>query len=448
MLSGLVASTVLILLSAPVWPGARLRRRLAARLARARQPGDLLHPDRVPGLLPGHDAVRGEGQRPRVPRALRALGDRPWGRGRAHAGPRAARRGSRGARRRSPWPRWAAGRRRRRAHARARRRRAPSTRPATRPGPRRCSGHGSRRPGSRSRRTSSRRGGPASSRGPAPRGERPALCLTGHLDTVPLGGADWSRDAFGGEIDGDRLYGRGTSDMKGGTAAIVVAAERVAALGEGAAGLELVLCAGEETGCEGALALAQADGALGQVGALLVAEPTTNYPCVAHKGVVWPDAVARRAHRPRLDAAPGRERDLQARAGGGAARGLLARGREHPLLGDADRLLGTMSGGININSVPDFATAGIDVRTVPGLSGDDVLARARGAAGRRRRARAAGGARGDRHRSRRPLGAGGLRGHGAADRRDARAARPRLLHRRRRPLPGLRHAADDHLRPR
>ena len=36
--------------------------------------------------------------------------------------------------------------------------------------------------------------------------------------------------------------------------------------------------------------------------------------------------------------------------------------------------LGTFSGGININSVPDYATAGIDVRTVPGMSGDGVLA--------------------------------------------------------------------------
>src|SRR4051794_33638916 len=114
--------------------------------------------------------------------------------------------------------------------------------------------------------------------------------MTGHLDTVPLGRADWSVDPFSGETDGDRLFGRGTSDMKGGTAAIVVAAEQVAAAG--GTGLELVLCAGEETGCEGALALVEA-GALGECGAGLVAEPTTNYPCVAHKGVVWADAVTR-----------------------------------------------------------------------------------------------------------------------------------------------------------
>jgi succinyl-diaminopimelate desuccinylase len=206
------------------------------------------------------------------------------------------------------------------------------------------------------------------------RGERPALCLTGHLDTVPLGRADWSRDPFDGETDEDRLYGRGTSDMKGGTAAIVVAAERVAALGEGAAGLELVLCAGEETGCEGALALTRADGALGQVGAVLVAEPTTNYPCVAHKGVVWADAAARgrTAHGSmphlgenaiyKLARAVARLEDFSLEA------------EEHALLGQPTVSLGTLSGGININSVPDFATAGIDVRTVPGMTGDGVLA--------------------------------------------------------------------------
>jgi succinyl-diaminopimelate desuccinylase len=39
------------------------------------------------------------------------------------------------------------------------------------------------------------------------------LCLTGHLDVVPLGARQWSRDPFSGETDGDRLYGRGSSDM-------------------------------------------------------------------------------------------------------------------------------------------------------------------------------------------------------------------------------------------
>ncbi len=212
--------------------------------------------------------------------------------------------------------------------------------------------------------------------------ERPSLCLTGHLDTVPLGKADWSVDPFSGETDGDRLFGRGTSDMKGGTAAIVVAAERLASGGGSpSAGLELVLCAGEETGCEGALALAGADGLLGRCGAVLVAEPTTNYPCVAHKGVVWADAVARGK------TAHGSMPHLGENAIFKLARAVLALEdfafdvEEHPLLGAPTVSLGTFSGGININSVPDYATAGIDVRTVPGLDGETVLAALRGQLG-------------------------------------------------------------------
>jgi succinyl-diaminopimelate desuccinylase len=206
------------------------------------------------------------------------------------------------------------------------------------------------------------------------RGDAPALCLTGHLDTVPLGGADWTRDPFAGEVDGDRLYGRGASDMKGGVAAIVVAAERVAALGRGDAGLEIVLCAGEETGCEGALDLTRTDGALGRAGAVLVAEPTTNHPCVAHKGVVWLDAVAegRTAHgsMPHL----GHNAVLAMARALANLDGAALESEHHPLLGEATLNVGTISGGININSVPDRATAGLDVRTVPGLGADGVMA--------------------------------------------------------------------------
>src|SRR5256714_9620893 len=38
------------------------------------------------------------------------------------------------------------------------------------------------------------------------------LCLTGHLDVVPLGARTWTKDPFRGESDGDKLYGRGSSD--------------------------------------------------------------------------------------------------------------------------------------------------------------------------------------------------------------------------------------------
>src|SRR6185369_14337448 len=35
---------------------------------------------------------------------------------------------------------------------------------------------------------------------------KPPICFTGHIDTVPLGVARWTHDAFAGETDGDRLY--------------------------------------------------------------------------------------------------------------------------------------------------------------------------------------------------------------------------------------------------
>ena len=48
------------------------------------------------------------------------------------------------------------------------------------------------------------------------RGSGRSLILSGHIDTVPRGTQPWTRDPFGGEIDGRRLYGRGSNDMKGG----------------------------------------------------------------------------------------------------------------------------------------------------------------------------------------------------------------------------------------
>jgi succinyl-diaminopimelate desuccinylase len=206
------------------------------------------------------------------------------------------------------------------------------------------------------------------------RSARPALCLTAHLDTVPLGKAEWSRDPLAAEVDGDRLFGRGASDMKGGLAAIVVAAERIAALGRGETGLELVLCPAEETGCEGALHIARTEGALGSAGAVLVAEPTSNHPCVAHKGVVWLDArtTGRTAHGSMPHLGDNAIYKL-ARAIAELERCELPRA-EHELLGEPTLSVGTISGGMNVNSVPDAATASIDIRTVPGLGEDDAVA--------------------------------------------------------------------------
>jgi succinyl-diaminopimelate desuccinylase len=208
-------------------------------------------------------------------------------------------------------------------------------------------------------------------------GDRPALCLTGHLDTVPLGGAPWSVEPFGELRDG-RLYGRGATDMKAGVAAIVVAAERVAALGRGEAGLELVLCAGEETGCEGARHLT-ATGALGRCGAVLVAEPTGGVPHVAHKGVLWVRASTEGVSAHGSAPHQGRNAIYPLAEAVLALRGLALDAPVDPVLGEPTISVGTISGGTNVNVVPDRAEARIDVRTVPGMTG--VLEQLRAAVG-------------------------------------------------------------------
>ncbi len=59
------------------------------------------------------------------------------------------------------------------------------------------------------------------------KGKRPgkALLFDGHMDTVPVNNReDWKHDPFAGEIEDGKIYGRGTSDMKGALAAMACAA--------------------------------------------------------------------------------------------------------------------------------------------------------------------------------------------------------------------------------
>lgn len=205
-------------------------------------------------------------------------------------------------------------------------------------------------------------------------GDAPALGFTGHLDVVPLGEAAWRVDPFAGEMAGDRLYGRGASDMKSGVAAMVVAACRVARQARRRAGIELVLTAGEEVGCAGARAVVATPGVLGRVGALVVGEPTGLAPRVGHRGVVW---VRLRFRGRTAHASMPHEGDNAVLKAARAAIALAAHdfgGIAHPVLGRPTLNVGRLEGGLNLNSVPDSAVLGIDLRLVPGQSGELVLA--------------------------------------------------------------------------
>ena len=194
------------------------------------------------------------------------------------------------------------------------------------------------------------------------------LGFTGHLDTVPLGAQPWSVDPFAADIADGKLYGRGASDMKSGVAAFVIACIALADRLARTSGVMLVITAGEETGCSGAEAIVRTNGQLGQVGALVVAEPTGNKPLVGHKGALWLEAETRGV------TAHGSMPEKGVNAVYKAARAVTALQEfdfnvaRHDVLGLPTINVGTIQGGLNINSVPDRATIGIDIRTIPAQS--------------------------------------------------------------------------------
>nr|WP_145548673.1 acetylornithine deacetylase [Variovorax boronicumulans] len=115
---------------------------------------------------------------------------------------------------------------------------------------------------------------------------RPAgVILSGHTDTVPWDGQDWTVDPLSGTVQDGRLYGRGSADMKGFIAVALANARRLA---EGSApfAVHLALSYDEEVGCFGVRELI-AD--LREAGirplACIVGEPTSMVPAIAHKGV-------------------------------------------------------------------------------------------------------------------------------------------------------------------
>jgi succinyl-diaminopimelate desuccinylase len=202
-------------------------------------------------------------------------------------------------------------------------------------------------------------------------GKSGPLVFTGHIDVVPLGTREWSHAPFEGEIVDGKLYGRGSSDMKGGIAAIVCAA--VAEADRMADGLQvaLIITAGEETGCDGAEAIVAA-GLQFKAGALVVAEPTANMPYVGHKGALWLRGIARgvTAHGSMPEA--GDHAVYKAARATTRLSCFHFDADPHPTLGAPTLNVGTFHGGLNINSVPDRAVIEIDLRTIPGMDHADL----------------------------------------------------------------------------
>jgi acetylornithine deacetylase len=199
------------------------------------------------------------------------------------------------------------------------------------------------------------------------RGGGRTLLLNGHMDTVSTAGM---AEPFSGRIEGDRLYGRGSYDMKGALAACLVACERSARAGL-RGDVVVTAVSDEEVASVGTTAIA----ATRTAQAAIVAEPTEERIGVAHRGFAGFRIVVagRAAHGSRADlgidaiALTGpvlvrlHELDARLRANAG-----------HPLLGPGSMHASLISGGQEYSSYPASCELVGERRTIPGERPEDV----------------------------------------------------------------------------
>ena len=118
----------------------------------------------------------------------------------------------------------------------------------------------------------------------------PRIHFNGHIDVVEAG-AGWSFDPFAATVQDDRIYGRGTCDMKGGIAAAIIAMEALLdVMPELPGTLELSGTADEESGGYGGVAWLCEQGLLTRdtVDHVIIPEPLNkDRVCLGHRGVWW-----------------------------------------------------------------------------------------------------------------------------------------------------------------
>lgn len=193
-----------------------------------------------------------------------------------------------------------------------------------------------------------------------------SLMLCGHTDTVGIG---QMTDPLSPAIDGDRLYGRGSYDMKAGLTAALIACREAARLGLPG---EVIVAAvaDEEHSSIGVQEVLRHTGA----DAAIVTEPTELAVATAHRGFVWIEitvvGVAAHGSRPEL----GKDAILKTGPILVALSDLnqQLRGRQHPRLGRGFVHGSIISGGREESTIPDRCTLTVERRTLPGETVQDV----------------------------------------------------------------------------
>lgn len=210
------------------------------------------------------------------------------------------------------------------------------------------------------------------------------LVLSGHTDVVPVDGQDWTSNPFKAEIRDDKLYGRGSCDMKGFIACALNMLPKAAELsnkGQLRRPLHLALSFDEEVGCLGApLILAELQARGIQPDYCIVGEPTLMTMVVAHKGI----AVYRcRVHGKSAHSSLTNQ-GVNAISYASKMVGFVDNLAEQiSQRDDSDALfdvpystlsVGTIQGGTATNIVPNLCEFTFDYRNLPHMTQDDILA--------------------------------------------------------------------------
>jgi acetylornithine deacetylase len=200
-------------------------------------------------------------------------------------------------------------------------------------------------------------------------GKEPTLIFCAHLDTVGTQGM--TIPPFEPKLEGNRVYGRGSYDMKGSAAAIMSA---VAALAhDNLSGRVLVaLVADEEYASIGAQDFVKRH----RADACVLTEPSEGRLILAHKGFVWAEIVTtgRAAHGSRWDLG------VSAIAKMGRIISALEnfdqvelRRRVHPLVGPASQHCSLIEGGSGLSTYAEQCRLKVERRTLPGESPQRVM---------------------------------------------------------------------------
>ena len=206
-------------------------------------------------------------------------------------------------------------------------------------------------------------------------GSAPGLAFSAHNDTTTLGLHPWDYPPFGGEVHDGKLYGRGAADMKGGMAAMMVAARKASQWSESLKGdLILAFASSHSSNCSGAKRMVETNGLEG-AGAIVISEPTSLGVLIAETGTWWVRAMAKGIPgHAAWCTTPSYNAILNITDLVQKLRHFEFDVKPHPLLGSPTLRVGLISGGRAIAQTPDHAEIGLDIRFLPGMETSEMLA--------------------------------------------------------------------------